>query len=264
VGALARIAAALAAVVFLTRRTASSSTTPRGKGLFIRKLEHGGEPDQLAAFVRDLGVSWVAVEVLWQEPGESDNLHGSRLAEYTAALNAAGVQVWVWLFPSPDGVSRAVDRVRYAYQVAPSVRGVIVDPEKPFYAKRHAEAAARLMAGLAELGRPIGVTSYGMPSWHPAFPWKSWVRHAAFGTPQLYSDRGSTYAPTAIAEWTALGFPAIVPALGASATHDGAEMTRLASYLPTVPAVVWWDLYHLVGKGPAHEARRAAVRGARV
>jgi hypothetical protein len=256
------ILAAAAAVFALRPSALGSRSTPRGKGVFIRSLRHW-TPDELAAFVRSLDLSWVAIQILWSEPGGDHRLHNDRIGEYTAALNAAGVDVWVWLYPSPDGVDQAVERTRFAYAAAPSVRGVIIDPEKPFYSHAHAPAGAALMAHLAQLGRPVGVTSYGMPRFHPGFPWEAFVKHAAFGVPQVYSDRGPSYAPEAVAEWSSLGFPAIVPALGASAKHSGAEMVRLASWVPRgMPAVVWWDLYHLARPGLTADARRAAVRSA--
>lgn len=257
------LAAAAAAVWAALRMGSTAGGVPRGKGVFIRSLAHGGEPAELAAFVRSLGMRWVAVEILWSNPGGDHRLHGERLAEYTQALNAAGVAVWVWLFPSPDGVDQAVARTRNAYAVAPSVQGVIIDPEKPFYAKAHARAGAELMRQLAQLGRPIGVTSYGMPSWHSQFPWEAFVKHASFGTPQVYSNRGPEYATNAISQWRALGFPAVVPALGASSAHSGAEMAQLAAWVPDVPGVIWWDLHHLTRAGPKADARRAAVRSAR-
>ena len=264
---LGRLLAALALVFAFTSAgrtmaTATTSDTPRGKGVFVRNLASSGDPERFAALVQSMGLSWVAVEILWQETGEPDRLHGSRLAEYAPALLAAGVDIWVWLYPAPDGVTRAIERVRAAYERVPEVRGVIIDPEKPFYSLHYAEPAARLMAGLAALGRPIGVTTYPVPAWHPVFPWAAFVKYASFGVPQVYTDRGGAYAARAISEYKALGFPVVIVALGASSTHSGAEMTRLASYVPRPRrALVWWALDHLDGSGANADKRREAVAG---
>jgi len=263
------IAAAAAGIgAYLFARTAGAKVTgtrgpgglPRGKGVFITTLSKTGSPSELVKWCRDHDVSWCAIEIYWKDYGKPRRHHnGSTLEIYVAALTAANVRCWVWGFPSPDDVAGFVDRVRWAYATAPDVVGVIADPEKPYYGKRFAPQAAETMAGLVALGKPVGVTSYGEPRFHPTFPWQAWAAGASFGVPQIYSDRGKDYPAEATQHWKDVGFSRIIPALGGSSAHPPEEMARLFSWTPIEEgAAIWWSHRHL----QLNDARARAVRDA--
>ncbi len=237
---------------------------PVGKGIFIEGLvAQGQDPAHLIERLKYLGIEWVAIEIAWFGPpgpswthgptGVSHNLEDGALAAFVPELVAAGIQVWVWGFPSPDRQPAFIQYVKDAYQAAPGVSGVIIDPEKPYYGttaspNQHGPALEGLVAALKTLGRPVGATSYGYTNYHPKFPWQG-LTGVDFGMPQLYSDDiGPDYPDKGDDSWRALGIPYIVPINGAyGKEHTAAEMTAQATQSDTSDgAIGWWNYRHLV------------------
>jgi len=263
----------------LEARKASAETTPiklglpRGKGLFIEGLiKQANDPQHLITRLKWLGIKWVAIEIAWFGPpgpswthdadGTTHNLEDGALAAFVPELEAAGIECWVWGFPSPDRQGRFVDYVKAAYQAAPQVRGVIIDPEKPYYGT-DGTALEALIATLQDLGRPVGVTSYGRTGYHPAFPWQA-IGGADFGIPQIYSDDiGDDYPQKAVDSWKATGITVVIPANGAyGKEHTPAEMTKQAELSDAAArsgAVIWWNYRLLVLDQAWDQAGRAAA-----
>lgn len=225
---------------------AAPAIVPKGKGMFIRDLLQAGTRAQVLERMSKHGVSWVAIQRIWQydDPNKVSKLYNSEnLLAYVEDLHAAGHEVWIWGFPAPGKHVEFVERlVSAAVQV--KARGVIVDPEAPFMNK--AEPAAALMALLlpeaAKHGLGVGMTSYGAPWNFPTFPWKAFLG-AHFGMPQLYDANNNlpqTYPKQAVAAWKALGFNHIVPA-SAAFNKDKAAMAALLKATPVEGAMCWWD-----------------------
>jgi len=252
---------------------------PSGKGIFIEQLiKQGKNPAHLIQRLKYLGMEWVAIEIAWFGPpgpswthgptGISHNLEDGSLAAFVPELVAAGIQVWVWGFPSPDRQAAFVQYVKDAYEAAPQVSGVIIDPEKPYYGtssspNQHGPALEGLVAALQGLGRPVGVTSYGFTNYHPKFPWQA-ISGADFGMPQLYSDDiGDDYPNKGDDSWRKLGIDHIVPLNGAyGKEHTPNEMSKQAQLSDTSDgAIGWWNYRHLVIDQDWDQAGRvAAVR----
>lgn len=248
-------------------------SVPQGKGIYIEQLiKQGQDPQHLIERLKYLGMKWIAIEIAWFGPpgpswthdadGVSHNLEDGALAAFVPELVAAGIDVWVWGFPSPDRQGKFVEYVKAAYEAAPQVKGVIIDPEKPYYGQQHGPALENLISQLKSLGRPVGVTSYGHTGFHPAFPWQA-VADADFGMPQVYSsDIGDDYPAKADASWRKY-LDTIIPLNGASgAKRDGAEMAKQAQLTNTQDGGIGWWNYRLLVLDLANDqaGRVAAVR----
>lgn len=246
------------------KETPSGGLLPKGKGIFIQGLvAKGQDPAHLLERLKYLGMQWVAIEIAWFGPpgpswthgpdGVSHNLEDGALAAFVPELVAAGIQVWVWGFPSPDRQAAFVQYTKDAYAAAPQVAGVIIDPEKPYYGttaspNQYAAELEDLVAKLQGLGRPVGATSYGFTNFHPQFPWQS-LSKVEFGMPQLYSDDiGADYPAKGDDSWRALGIDYIVPLNGAyGKEHTPAEMATQAQLSDTSNgAIGWWNYALLV------------------
>lgn len=223
---------------------------PLGKGMFIRTLTKAGTVKQVVDQMKQCGLSWVAIQRIWQYPGDVafKPYNTNTLPDYAEALRDSGHEVWLWGYPesAPNKHQEFVDEL-VGHAVKVNARGIIVDPEAPFIGKP--DEAVMLMkllrhaADTASLG--LGMTSYGAPWFHPTFPWSAFLS-ADFGMPQIYDandNLGEEYPANAVAAWKKVGFKHIVPA--SAAFNKGKEqMTELLARTPADSAVCWWDWYH--------------------
>lgn len=231
---------------------------PKGKGMFIRALTGAGTRAQVLAGMKQRGLSWVAIQRIWQyevATNKSSSLYNSTtLANYAEDLRAAGHEVWLWGFPAPEKQDEFIyEMIGSAVQV--KARGIIVDPELPFLATKQVLLATRmeqanalmtpLLIEAAKAGLGVGVTSYGMPDYFNHFPWKAFTG-AHFGMPQIYDANNNmpkTYPTEAIAAWKKRGFKTIIPA-SAAFNRDAAGMADLLARTPAKGAMCWWDWYN--------------------
>jgi hypothetical protein len=124
---------------------------------------------------------------------------------------------------------------------------VILDPEKPWY-NQYGHAKTLVSASRSAIGpRPVGVSSYGWPAYHPKFPWEQFADAADFGVPQVYKglELGNDYQRIGVEAYQDLGFGGVVPAL--AAYYWGREdMLTIYNRTPQPNgAVIWWDFYNL-------------------
>jgi len=254
---------------------------PQGKGIYIEGLiSQGKNPQHLIDRLKWLGIKWVAIEIAWfgsesdkfspqsswGPDGNVHNLEDGALAAFVPQLVAAGIECWVWGFPSPDRQDRFVQYVKDAYAAAPQVRGVILDVEKPYYAKSHGPALEDLISRCKDLGKPVGVTSYGRTGYHPKIPWEAMTK-ADFGQPQIYSDDiGDDYPAKADASWRQY-VDVVIPLNGAyGKEHTPAEMRKQAELTNTADGGIGWWNYRLLVLDTAWDqpGRAAAVRDVEV
>lgn len=247
----------LAGSGLLALRAASSSSTrklyPQGKGLFIDDLvREGKSPAHLIQRLKWMDISWLAIEVHWVDSNQnnSHNLEDGALAAFVPELVKAGIEAWVWVFPAPWAIEQTVELVRYAYKVAPQVRGVILDVEAPFQGASEA-AASDLTSRMVDLGKPVGFCSYPITAWHPGVPWEGFSE-AGFGMPMIYKERGGDFPDRSDDAYRKLGFDVVIPVNGASSAHrindpDGFGIEQQANASDTSDgAIAWWSYRHLV------------------
>ncbi len=244
----------------------SGGRYPKGKGLFIDDLvREGKNPQHLIQRLKWLDIKWIAVEIYWVDSGQENthNLEDGALAAFVPELAAAGIDVWVWGFPAPWRVDRYVELTDYAYKVAPKVKGSIIDAEKPMYGPYESEMSD-LVSRVKDLGKPVGVTSYPLPKWHPGFPWNG-ITEADFGMPMIYGERGGEFPNRSDDAWRKeLGFDVVIPLNGASSAHkvndpDGFGMREQAEVSDTSDgAIAWWSYRHVVLADDSRQPERAA------
>jgi hypothetical protein len=224
-------------------------TLPKGKGLFVRTVDSVGGVDRVVQWTKWAGVSWLCVQFIWQYDNiyEADRLYNlNRFAALRDKAAQAGIALWLWGYPNQMGVSRFGDALATAQSLA-QAEGVILDPESSWYNQTGHATALVQVSREAVAGKPVGVTSYGYPPYHPSFPWSQFAAAADFGVPQVYKgvEIGPDYQKLGVEAYQALGFKAVIPALAA---YDFGPAEMLAIYERTPRpdgAVIWWDMYHL-------------------
>lgn len=233
---------------------APNPNIPQGKGMFQRVWKHMGQTPEVAAqnCVAN-GITWVAIQRLWQYPTPSDDnwyngngYNGHSRAQWMSALVDAGVQPWIWGWPVPgrenDFVSAMIETAEQWGAV-----GIIVDAESPWYQNGNKSVeATRLMEGLMASGLPIGFTSYGAPWNFSGMPWTEFSS-ADFGVPQIYdssNNQADEYPTRSVDTWKELGFKHVVPA-SAAYNKTETQMVDLLARTPTPDgAIMWWDWYN--------------------
>lgn len=269
-GLLAVAAAATGLVVYATRRprrrrAIPGKTMPRGKGVFIRKLSRLGTPDEVAELVASMDIDYVIIHVIWQHSRtDTRTFNLEDLPDYAAAFRRRGVRIWLWGYPDAGAIDLFVDTMAGAGRLV-DADGFIVDAEGGVYWATP-EQAKQLTSGLrkASGGRPVGLSTYPWPPFHPPVPYSTYAEEADFGAPMMY-DWDLKHDPSDYRErieaWQDLGFAGVMPVWGASPKTTVEEMRYISEGTP-VPngAVAWWDLYHLKWK----PEKQAFIRDYRV
>lgn len=248
---------------------APQAPLPAGKGMFVRHVKHGGDPELFAKRCAWMGLRWVMIQAIWQYPaggGQSTFINKTaEYPEYGAALRAAGVTPWVFGWPRPEAMQQFVDVCRTALdKLGGGPGGIVINPETPWYRRQHANATRLVELLRASFGSlPVGMTSYGGgPPNHPPFPWREFAA-CDFGLPQIYDTKGNLgpgYPERSVQWWTKAGYRC-VPVLAAyPKARTPQMMADIASRTPLpMGAVCWWDLYWLLGAGGG-KARTDFVR----
>lgn len=231
---------------------------PAGKGMFVRHVKHGGDPELFAKRCAWMGLRWVMVQAIWQYPKSERPTFinkTSEYADYGAALRAAGVTPWVFGWPRPEATQQFVDVCRNALdELGGGPGGIVINPETPWY-RGQRDAAVRFVELLrSSFGSlPVGMTSYGGgPPNHPPFPWREFAA-CDFGLPQIYdtSERLSdAYPRRAVDWWTKAGYRCVPVWAAYPKARVPSQMADIAARTPLpMGAVCWWDLYWLLGAG---------------
>lgn len=187
---------------------------PTGIGIYLRALKPMSEtPKQAAKIAKDNGVSFVAIYVVQQDisNGKPRTLTINQPADvqrYAEAFATAGVTPWIWGYPWAEREAEFVEKMSAA--TSGNIVGWILDPELGYKWKgggtkagqKEADLNAPAPTGTQAAQRKaakllvskcldtmtekhnIGVTSYGMASYHPPFPWAEFC--VGWGSPQLY------------------------------------------------------------------------------
>ncbi|HEX8242990.1 MAG TPA: phage tail tip lysozyme, partial [Longimicrobium sp.] len=229
---------------------------PAGKGMWTGNLAGAGTPAQMAAKMRDNGISWLAVHVL-EIGGERRNPRRTLERYFTALraeLNDPAPGFWLWGWPAPGG-HEAFTAAMVAAAAEVGAQGLIIDVEAEWKwragnaareAERRAQATAlmdRLLPAAHAAGLSVGFTSYGAPWFHRNFPWAQFTG-ADFSLPQIYDGENNqdvaTFGARCDREWRALGFRALMPISNAY-SKTAEQMRLLLRHTPvTAGAVSWW------------------------
>jgi len=158
---------------------------PKGTALYVRRIgKSQGRPSQFAKKCSDAGLGWVALAGCWQDEANGkptmkminsvDTIHA-----YGDALEAVGVEVYVWGYPWQGREEQFVEKMLAA--AAPFGR-ILLDPElgaNPTRATKgsgkkraneHAEKLVRLFAESPGKPHVLGLSTFGSGyrlSWFP-------------------------------------------------------------------------------------------------
>jgi len=235
----------------------------RGIGVFTRGLRASivGTPAALAERSTSLGLSFVPMLACWQDARGLTTPNDQALAPYAKAIGDAHIDTWLWGYPWAGGeetfVNALVSRAK-----AIGARGVILDPEVSYKGRPQAMRmlVARTLDALDE-SLDVGFTSFGLPAFHPTFPWKE-AAALGWGCPQDY-DVTLEQTLESVDAWSALGWASIVPALptfGPGSTRSVLDraVDALAAR-PNVRGLVFWSWNQLDQHDEASIRRAARV-----
>ncbi len=160
-----------------------------GKGFYIWIISRceGGNPQAIAAKAKEAGLSHVLIKVA-DGPYPYNVVNKVDLVPALAAeLKAAGIQVWGWQYiygstPTNEAVT-AIHRVQTL-----GLDGFVVNAEAEFKKAGRAETAKAYMkilrAGIPD--KPVALSSYRYPSYHPEFPFRAFLDRCDLAMPQVY------------------------------------------------------------------------------
>lgn len=222
---------------------------PSGKGMFIRSLSHTGRSAQEAVgWALDHGLDWVVIQRITQfEDKDSTFLNGTKLESYSKAFREAGIQVWVWGWPTPSKIDEFV-RVMYEAVDTAQATGMVLDPEAPWIGTKGPalDLMSLLLEEAGKRGTLVGMTSYGAPWSFETFPWEEF-RSAHFGMPQVYDSKNNLpedYPEQSLQAWKDLGYSILLP-ISAAYNKTPEQMEDLLERTPTpVGALSWWDWFN--------------------
>lgn len=221
----------------------TSVLCPKGKGMFVRVFSHMGDPKNLAGFIKEYGISWIAVLRAHFYEDKKPQIYNKNWQPYIDVLEQTNCDLWIWGWPHPSNIDdfiHVMEETREEW----GATGIIADVEKDFYNKQ--EKADELSQKLESLGCPVGVTSYGYAKFHPKFPFSSFCK-LDFGIPQIYESSSSynfdkDYPTKCLDSWKDLGFSKLIPA--SSAYKAPNDMRDLLSRTPVDDCIVWWDWHN--------------------
>jgi len=204
------------------RRHADPMSELSGMGMYVRSLsaKTHGTPQEMAAKAVKNGLDFVAILAAWQQPDKTGQIvtstkNLSSIKKYAYALMASGVRVTVWGYPWSGHEQDFVRSMARVYREANLTEFPLIDPElgykwkiKQGHAKEHGVRGAKEAIGgldatgtkvtqtahayqlkqkLVEVFGGFGTTSYGIPEFHPNFPWEDFLVGSSYRSPQFYS-----------------------------------------------------------------------------
>jgi hypothetical protein len=161
----------------------------QGKGFFIWQIPNceNGDPQAIARLAKEAQLSHVIIKIA--DTIFSYNIYAGvdRAPAVVEALREQGIQVWGWHYVKGDDplreANKAVARVKEL-----DLDGYVIDAEAEYKQPGKARAAARFMNELREglPEKPVALSSYRYPSYHPQLPWREFLEKCDFNMPQVY------------------------------------------------------------------------------
>lgn len=239
---------------------------PQGKGMCIwiisRLVKIYGSNEAVASRLRELGIRWIVLKiangtgkynmrpvyifgkpVIWID----DIIH-----PFIAALRAEGIGVWGYQYiyglrPTAEATA-GIGRYNEL-----DLDGFVINAEnemknKPSQASTY---TVLLRQGLPDV--PIALTSYRYPSYHPSFPFESFLTEDIFHMPQVYwlgANNPGFQLKKSVGELTAISDVPVVP-LGLAYSEGGyppPTEREMQEFHDTVlelelSGYAWWEFY---------------------
>jgi hypothetical protein len=161
----------------------------QGKGFFIWKIPscENGDPQAIASLALEARMTHVMIKIA--DGVNSYNIYeGVDLVPPVARkLRELGIQIFGWHYVcgnNPLGeANKAIERVQTL-----QLDGYVIDAEGPYKERGKAAAAKKFMDRLREglPDKPVALSSYRYPSYHPQLPWREFLERCDFNMPQVY------------------------------------------------------------------------------
>jgi ketosteroid isomerase-like protein len=154
-----------------------------GKGIYIWKI-HNCEGGNVTAIVRraiDAGLSHVLIKI-----ADGPRAYNVDLATpLVEALKGAGILVWGWQFVYGNEPFGEADIAVHRVQTL-GLDGFVINAEVD-YKYKNAAAAAYMDSLRPRLGqKPIALSSFRYPRYHPELPWTEFLSQCDINMPQVY------------------------------------------------------------------------------
>ena len=218
--------------------------TLQGKGFYIWQVLkcEGGDPNAILAEVKQADLSHVLIKVA--DGTRTYNYDKQRRIDLAAPvvrlLRAQGVQVWGWQYIyGKDPIGEARKAVQRALEL--SLDGFVINAEVEFKQPGMDVAARKYASELRNAlpDTPLALSSYRFPSYHPQFPFQSFLKYCDYNMPQVY--------------WQGAHNPA------AQLTKSVREFQNMSPARPVIPT---GSAYSASGWTPTSEDMHAFLRAA--
>ena len=171
--------------------------TEHGKGAFLWRVKnlYGQDaskidPHDIAQRALEMNFDWVTVKIAnaayrynLRPPNWTDDI----LPSMVKALQKVGIPVWGWHYVygySPYAEAKvAIDRMNDL-----GLDGYIINAEVE-YKHKQASASIFMQEIVKNITKPIGLSSYRYPEYHPGLPWKEFLAGCDYHMPQIYWEQ---------------------------------------------------------------------------
>lgn len=185
-----------------------------GKGMWIWQIPNceGGSASKIASLAYSGGFSHVLIKIA--NATKAYNYNKTTGEDYipavVSALRAKGIGVWGWHYVygyEPAGEAAiAISQIKKY-----GMDGYVIDAESEYESKTMTTAASTYMTALRKglPSKPIALCSFRWPTYHPNFPWTTFLNKCDYNMPQVYWM--GAHNPTNQLNRTYTEFKAITP-----------------------------------------------------
>jgi hypothetical protein len=202
--------------------------TLQGKGFFIWKIKEceNGNAEAIADLAEEADYSHILIKIadgVYSYNYDWD-LDIDLVPPVAQALTERGIQTWGWHYIyGDDPIGEARKGIQRMEDL--NLDGYVIDAESQFKLPGKDEAAeiflSQLKAGITN--KPIALSSYRFPSYHPQFPWDEFLSEVDYNMPQVYwiqSTNPGSQLTQSLNEFGDMPFhPPIVPVGAAFSEH---------------------------------------------
>lgn len=239
---------------------------PKGKGMCIwiikRLVDAYGSNEAVASRLKELGISWVVLKIANGTGkynlrpiyifGRPTIWIDDIIRPFIAALRAEGIGVWGYqyiygVYPDREAQTGA-DRY-----IELDLDGFVINAEHELKNKPGPASTYTVVLRLRLPDVPIALTSYRYPSYHPAFPFESFLIEDIFHMPQVYwlgANNPAWQLNKSVDELTTISNVPVIP-LGLAYSEGGypppsaAEMQEFHDEVLKLElsGYAWWEFH---------------------
>jgi len=164
-----------------------------GKGMWIWKIPscEGGDPAAIARVAEAAGFTHVMIKIANDtRPYNVDSQGRDLVMPVVDALRSKGIGVWGWHYVyGYDPAGEAAIAISQTKKFG--MDGYIIDAEAEYKLAGREAVARSFMTALRKglPSKPVALSSYRWPSWHPTFPFAAFLEKCDLNMPQVYWEQ---------------------------------------------------------------------------